>query len=104
MLRFLKAMMIFARYQEWVEPVQWDKDDQAALESFLRSTAGMKLSASLRNMLLRQQASSLTKTSGLEFEAGYCNGQRSVLAAIESLADPRQFTVEDMADPGSQTS
>lgn len=97
-------MMIFARYQEWVEPVRWDKEDQAVLLSFIQSGTGKKLMASLVNMHLRQQASSLTKTGGLEFEAGYCNGQRSVLAAIEALADPKQFTADDMADPDHQTS
>ena len=97
-------MMIFARYQEWVDPVKWSKEDQASLNSFLLGGTGQKLRVALLNMHLRQQASALSKTSGLEFEAGYCNGQRSVLAAIESLADPKQFSAEEVADPDLQTS
>lgn len=97
-------MMIFARYQEWVDGVNWERDDAARLERFLKSGTGQKLAAALRNMLLRQQQSSLTKTADLQFEAGYCNGQRSVIAAIESLADDKQFTTGESDDAEPQAS
>lgn len=104
MLRFIKAMMIFARYQPWVESAGWDKEDAIALASYLQSKSGVRLRLALRNMALRQQVAALTKTSGLEWEAGYCNGQNSVLAAIESMADTKQFPVEEVQDSDPQTS
>lgn len=97
-------MMIFARFQAWVEAAGWEREDATVLAQFLQSRTGKRLSAALLNMALRQQASALARTSGLEFEAGYCNGQRSVLAAMESLADANQFTAEEIQDSDPQTS
>lgn len=98
MIRFFRSMLIFARFQEWVEPVKWDVEDAQALGRYLQSRSGKKLVAALTNMALREQAKALTKTEVLAFEAGYCNGQKGVLAAIEGLADLNQFTAAGESD------
>lgn len=101
MLRYLKAMYIFARFQAWVDGIDWTKDDATALNHFLGSPSGYKLRLALLNMQLRQQATAVTTTTRLEFEAGYCNGQKGAIAFITSMADLTQFPEEglDDADP-----
>jgi len=83
--RYLRAAHIFAKYQAWVDAPEWTKGDEAALLQFLTSPAGAKLSLILKNLVLRQQASALSKTSDLQYEAGFATGQKAAVAAIESL-------------------
>lgn len=102
MLRYLKAMLIFARYQAWADRVPWGKSDAGSLGAFLNTTAGQKLKLLLVNQTLSQQSSALSSTVRLEYEAGYCNGQKSLIATIESLADMTQFPSEGAdTDPDS---
>lgn len=100
LVRFLRAVVIFARYQEWVDAPDWTEGDAKALLQFLKTPAGHKLSLVLKNLVLRQQASALSKSRDLEYEAGFATGQKAAVAAIESLlpqisepgdTDPDQF-------------
>lgn len=92
MIRFLKAALLFARHQAWVDEPRWTRDDAEGLGRYLQSASGANLKATLVNMALRQQAAAVSHKTGLEYEAGYCTGQRAAIVAIEALADIKQFT------------
>jgi len=102
-ITFLKAALIFARYQAWVSEPQWEKKDALALANFMTTPAGARLSALLLNTVLRQQASALANTSNLVFEAGYCAGQKGLVASIEALADTTKFTEQGDTDADPAT-
>lgn len=93
-LRQLRAAFLFARHQAWVDQPVWEKADAETMGRFLASPTGVRLKDTLVNLVLRQQAASLSKTSGLEYEAGYCTGQKAMVAVLESMADLKQFTHE----------
>lgn len=101
--RFVKAALIFARYQAWVDAPEWDKGDATALTHFWGTPAGARLKAILVNTVLRQQANALNTTSNLVYEAGYCAGQRGLVATLESLANKETFseTGDTDADPAT---
>ena len=101
--RFLKAALIFARYQAWVDEPRWEKADALALAAFLSTPTGQRLKAYLVNVVLRQQANAVTNTGNLVFEAGYCGGQRGLVAAITALADTDKFTVQEDTDADPAT-
>lgn len=93
----IKAALIFSRHQAWADEPEWVLKDAAQLASFLDSDAGRKLKQALTNVVLRQQAHALNRTDGLVFEAGYCAGQKGLVAVIEAMADASKFT-----EPGEQ--
>lgn len=101
LLRFIRAALLFARHQAWVDAPVWTAEDAAALTAFLDTNTGNKLKASLLNMTMRQQAAALSSTKDLKFEAGFCTGQKATIMAITAMADTKQFTEpgEDDADP-----
>lgn len=96
-LRFIRAAAIFARYQAWVDAPEWTKADEEGLAQYFNTPSGAKFKLVLLNLVLRQQASALSKTSGLEYEAGFATGQRATVAAIESLL-PKPAIPEDADD------
>ena len=102
-IRFLKAMVIFARHQAWVDQPIWQKDDAQALAKFMVSPSGLRLKAFLQNTVVRQQAHALNRKDGqgLVYEAGYCAGQKATVGVLEALADTDSFSDQgDMeADP-----
>lgn len=86
MMRFLKAMLSFARYQQWVDEPEWTKDDSVALTRFLAGKTGTKLKASLLNGVLRQQNSACISENNVDRAVGYANGYRGCVCFIETLA------------------
>ncbi len=100
---FLKAMVIFARHQAWVDEPRWEKKDSLALFAFMDTPTGSRLRAMLLNTVLRQQANALNTTGRLVYEAGYCAGQKGLVAAIEALADKNQFTEQGDTDADPAT-
>lgn len=100
-LRFIRAAFIFARYQAWVNAPEWTKADAEGLAQYFSTPSGAKLKLVLVNLVLRQQASALSKTSGLEYEAGFATGQKAAVAALESLlpASPIPEEGDPDADP-----
>ena len=94
MLHFLRAALIFVRHQPWVNATPWDVEDAKTLATFLNTRTGARLKATLANLVLRQQAASLSQTKGLEFEAGFCNGQKSIVATIEGMADEKSLSAD----------
>lgn len=102
-IRFIKAALIFARYQAWVDAPAWKPEDAKALELFLKNPAGQKLRATLINMVLRQQAIALSNTSNLVYEAGYCGGQKGLISVIEALSDAKSFSEQGDTDSDPAT-
>lgn len=105
LLRFIKAALIFARHQAWVNEPKWEPSDAKALEQFLTSPAGQKLRAFLLNAVLKQQAIALSesKAGNLAFEAGYCNGQKGIISVIEALSDAKSFSEQGDTDSDPAT-
>lgn len=103
LIRHLRAALLFARHQAWVDRPDWTADDAGALTEFLGTRTGAKLRDYLINLALVQQSRALGSSSNLKFEAGYCTGQKATIAAITTLADLQQFTErgEDGADPAT---
>lgn len=103
LLRFLKAMFLFAIHQAWVDQPIWDKDDALYLGKFYATATGLRLRTMLKNIVVRQQAFALNRAgpSRLVYEAGYCAGQKATVAVLEAMADATQFSDQgDMeADP-----
>lgn len=71
----------------WVEEPQWTPDDAAILNNYLSSETGKKFGKIMLNMTLKTNANCISKNKDLEFEAGFANGFRGAITAIESLAD-----------------
>lgn len=103
LLRYIRAALIFIRFQPWVDAPAWDDKDSMALGRFMDSHTGAKLKAIMQNTVLRQQAYALTKTDALVYEAGYCGGQKGLIAIIESLVPAKQLTElgEQDTDPAT---
>lgn len=101
--QFLKAAFIFARHQAWVDAPKWEKPDAQALANFLVTPAGARLKAYLVNAVLCQQAKALNTTSALVYEAGYCAGQRGLVASLEAMANSESFSEpgDTDADPAT---
>jgi len=86
MIRHLRMMWVFARYQQWTDEPDWTKEDGASLTRFLSSRAGVKLKASLLNGVLRQQNSACINENNVDRHVGYANGFRGCVSHIEGLA------------------
>lgn len=100
---FIKAAAIFARHQAWPDSVTWGPTDAAMLGSFFATPAGERLRRYLAATVVLQQAEALNRTDNLKYEAGYCAGQRGLVAIIEGMADKDKFTEqgETEADPAT---
>ena len=86
-MRKLRAILSFIRHQEWVNEPVWNSEDERALTGFLTTPAGLKLSAILLNLTLRNNASATEKDSeALALACGYAKGFRGCVAVLESLA------------------
>lgn len=85
MIRFLRAMWHYAKYQAWTDHPEWDDEDSIALKLFLRSKSGGRLKAALLNGVLRQQGAAMVGEKGVDRAIGYANGFRGCVSFIESL-------------------
>ena len=86
-MRKLRAILSFIRHQAWVNEPKWNSEDERALTGFLTTPAGLKLSAILLNLTLRNNASATEKDSeALALACGYAKGFRGCVAVLESLA------------------
>lgn len=103
LIRFIRAALIFARHQAWVDAPEWKPEDAKALEMFLKNPAGQKLRAFLLNTVISQQASAVTKTANLAYEAGYCGGQKGIISVIEALSDAKSFSEQGDTDSDPAT-
>ena len=84
-MRKLRAILSFIRHQEWVNEPKWNSEDEKALTGFLTTPAGLKLSAILLNLTLRNNASE-KDSEALALACGYAKGFRGCVAVLESLA------------------
>jgi hypothetical protein len=86
-MRKLRAILSFIRHQAWVNEPVWNSEDERAWTGFLTTPAGLKLSAILLNLTLRNNASATEKDSeALALACGYAKGFRGCVAVLESLA------------------
>lgn len=107
MRRLLNTLRIAWRLSSnipWVNAPEWRADDTASLRNFLSSQHGIRFRATLLNSILRQNAHMAGCRKGLEFEAGFSNGMRTMVHSIENLARVKEhredFTSgEDGDDP-----
>jgi hypothetical protein len=86
-MRKLRAILSFIRHQAWVNEPVWNSEDEKAWTGFLTTPAGLKLSAILLNLTLRNNASATEKDNeALALACGYAKGFRGCVAVLESLA------------------
>lgn len=82
MIRFVRAFMAALKVG-WVDEPKWEEDDAKALSAFMRSTSGVRMAAILRNMTIRQDATSVAKANLTA--CGFAVGFRAAVAVIDSL-------------------
>jgi hypothetical protein len=86
-MRKLRAILSFIRHQAWVNEPVWNSEDERAWTGFLTTPTGLKLSAILLNLTLRNNASATEKDNeALALACGYAKGFRGCVAVLESLA------------------
>ena len=86
-MKKLRAILSFIRHQAWVNEPAWNSEDERAWTGFLTTPTGLKLSAILLNLTLRNNASATEKDSeALALACGYAKGFRGCVAVLESLA------------------
>ena len=86
-MRKLRAILSFIRHQAWVNEPAWNSEDERAWTGFLTTPTGLKLSAILLNLTLRNNASATEKDNeALALACGYAKGFRGCVAVLESLA------------------
>jgi hypothetical protein len=86
-MRKLRAILSFIRHQAWVNEPVWNSEDEKAWTGFLTTPTGLKLSAILLNLTLRNNASATEKESeALALACGYAKGFRGCVAVLESFA------------------
>lgn len=95
----LRAFIIYLKITPSGNDVQWLEGDAEALKSYLRSDSGVKLTAYMRSYILRQQDRAITDFTNLKFNAGACAGSKAILAQIDTLAEPKNFTADEAATP-----
>lgn len=87
MIRHLKAMWQFAKYQAWIDCPQWDDEDAIALKLFLKSKTGIRFKATMLNAVVRQQSSAVVNENNVDRAIGYANGFRGCVSFVESLTE-----------------
>jgi len=86
-MKKIKAIIAFARNQEWVDEPKWLDEDEKAWTAFLGTPTGRKLSLILLNLTLRQNSSAVMKEGQKLADAcGYAKGFRGCVATLESLS------------------
>ena len=86
-MRKLRAILSFIRHQAWVNEPVWNSEDERAWTGFLTTPTGLKLSAILLNLTLRNNASATEKDNeALALACWYAKGFRGCVAVLESLA------------------
>ena len=82
-MRKLRAIISFIRHQAWVNEPAWNSEDEKAWTGFLTTPTGLKLSAILLNLTLRNNASATEKDSeALALACGYAKGFRGCVAVL----------------------
>jgi len=100
--RFIRVAWRMSGNIPWIDEPEWERSDEAGLQSYLTTLSGKKLRMVLLNMVLRQNAHMVTQKNTLQFEAGYANGMRVTVHTLEALAtraeDPDEFAADIYGD------
>jgi hypothetical protein len=103
--RFFRSAIAFARHRVWADAGAWSAADALALAAFFESPAGARLRVFLAASIVRQQSYALghRKSEDLQYEAGFCAGQKGAATTLEWLADHTKFTEQGdtEADPAT---
>ena len=101
MKRFLKYWSVahlLSRIVLKPQQVMWTKADAEGLKLYLKSPSGQKFTDYTRTYSLHQQEQAISTPTNLQFNAGACSGARAILAQIETLSEPENFTTEEGFD------
>jgi len=103
LLHFIKAAYIFATHQAWPDNATWTESDAKLFTAFLESGPGARLRRYLTATVVLQQSEALNRKDNLVYEAGFCAGQKALVAVISTLADKTRFTEQgdSEADPAT---
>ncbi len=86
MIRWLRAVILAARFTPFVPQPGWGNEDARSLTKFLESSTGKKLKQYLTNATVMNDASAVLSTNTLQHSCGYATGYKGAVAAIQSLA------------------
>lgn len=104
MIRYLRAMLIFARHFPLCprDCPEWDHDDAVAFALFLNSSAGRKLVQLIRYQEQSCNADAVLKKDRHEYASGFAAGFRGGMAWIVSLSEkrtPQSAPTEEDSEP-----
>lgn len=85
-MRYLRALLTFARFHPYVPAPGWTDEDAARFTVFLESDTGKRLKQSLLNASIRQNSAAVSQRNELPYACGYANGFLGAIAALQSYA------------------
>ena len=108
-LRFIKTAWALSRSLPWIDEAEWEAGDVNSLRNFLVSGSGRRFRRIMLNMVLRQNAAVVSQrdTDQLKFEAGFANGMRTTVHAVESMSrnlEPEEDLPSDVIGVGRSMS
>jgi hypothetical protein len=100
-IRYLRALLLFARHQCYVADPSWEAEDSRRLAQFMSTVTGKRLAAKLLNQTLVQQASAIAPGGDLSYRCGYATGFKGACVSLQSLAlVPNVNETVDTGGPG----
>mgnify|MGYP003351968868 CR=1 FL=1 len=100
--RRIKSAWFYASHLPWSDAGLWDAENAAELQQFLRTPTGIRLKASMINLVLRQQERALSDPREIVYEAGFAAGQKAMLTHIAE-SWPNAFTESEGAGAAPTT-
>lgn len=95
---YLRAFASFCRISPRRVDVAWTRVDAEGLQAYLKTASGRKFSDYSKTYILHQQDAAISNPTNLEFNAGACQGSKAILAQIDALSEPDNFTDEEGSD------
>ena len=86
MMRFLRALILFAKRTPVLPCVAWEAEDARRLQAFLCTETGRKLSLQLVAHIAEANERAAMKAA--QFECGWACGFRGLWAVFQSLSVP----------------
>lgn len=88
-----------SKLQRWKAIPAWNKDDARALQSFLASPVGRKLTIALQNAVIEANHNAVHATGCLQTACGYAKGQAALAGVIELMARPGSISGSENDPP-----
>ncbi len=96
LLRFIAAMILFARVTRWAPAPRWTLEDAAALSKFLQSPCGYRLRAHLQAQIAVQNEGAAR--AGTPAACGVACGYKAIWAMFQTLSHVRELPDESSED------